>query len=141
MNRAKTFQNFEVENTFNSYPLNFRKKLLFLRQLIFDTAQKINCVGSLEETLKWGEPSYLTSQTKCGTTIRLAWKKSRPNQYAIYFNCKTTLIDTFKEIYGDLFRYVDNRSIIFYEDDPIPLKQLSDCIAMALTYHLGKKFR
>ena len=38
----------------------------------------------LEETLKWGEPSYLV---KKGSTIRMDWKSKAPNQYAMYFKC------------------------------------------------------
>ncbi len=34
-----------------------------------------------------------------------------------------------------------NRSIIFNEDDEIPLKELKECIALALTYHLNKKLK
>ena len=37
---------------------------MFLRQLIFETAAATEVVGELEETLKWGEPSYLTPKTK-----------------------------------------------------------------------------
>ena len=39
----------------------------------------------------------------------------------MYFNCKTTLVDDFKEIYSDTFRFGGNRSLIFYEDDIIPV--------------------
>ena len=115
--------------------------MLFLRQLIFNVASCTSGVGQLEETLKWGEPSYVTSQTKSGSTVRIDWKKSIPNQYAMYFNCKTTLVETFREIYGDLFTYDGNRSLIFQIDDEIPVDELSDCIAIALTYHLAKKRR
>ena len=135
------FQNELVKERFNFYPKNIRKKLLFLRQLIFETASSTKGVGQLEETLKWGEPSYVTSQTNSGSTIRIDWKKSSPNQYAMYFNCKSTLVDTFKEIHGDLFKYGGNRSIIFDENDTIPVDALADCIAIALTYHLNKNRR
>lgn len=133
------FQNPEVADRFDSYPTKFRNKLMFLRQLIFATAANTKAVGELEETLKWGEPSYVTSQTKSGSTVRIDWKKSQPHQYAVYFNCKTTLVDTFKEIYGNTFKYGGNRCIIFTEDEDIPVKELSHCIALALTYRLDKK--
>lgn len=141
INKQNQFKNSDVENKFDSYPKKFRKKLMFLRQLIFETAANTDGAGELEETLKWGEPSYVTSQTKSGSTVRIDWKKSYPHQYAMYFNCKTTLVDTFKEIYGNLFTYGGNRSIIFQENDEIPVDELSDCIAMAFTYNLHKKRR
>ena len=130
--------NIVLAKIFDSYPAKFKTKLLFLRKLIIDVAANTEKVGEIEETLKWGEPSYVTSQTKSGSTIRIAWNKSAPNEYAVYFNCRTNLVSTFKETYGDLFKYGGNRSIIFYEKDEISVKELSNCIAMALTYHLNK---
>ncbi len=47
-----------VADVFNNYPPEMRKKLLFLRALIFETAAELD-VGEIEETLKWGEPSYI----------------------------------------------------------------------------------
>ena len=124
-------ENPKVATVFNRYPENIRTKLLFLRQLVFDTAAETEEKLSLEETLKWGEPSYLT---KGGSTIRMAWKKSKPAQYALYFNCKTKLVDTFKERYGDIFKYEGNRAIIFNENDKIPINELKQCILLSLTY-------
>lgn len=130
--------NTDIEKVFNCYPTQFKEKLLLLRQLIIDIAANTEGVDELEETLKWGEPSYVTSQTKSGSTIRIDWKKSQPLQYEIYFNCKTTLIQNFKEIYGDMFKYGGNRSIIFYENDEIPINEISMCITLALTYNKKK---
>jgi hypothetical protein len=33
-------------------------------------------VGALHETLKWGQPAYLTPETRSGTTLRLGVPKS-----------------------------------------------------------------
>lgn len=129
------FKNPLVAEKFDAYPPKFKKKLLFLRQLIFDTAAKTPGVGKLEETLKWGEPSYLASRSKSGTTVRIDWKPSKPTQYAIYFSCKTTLVENFKNLYGDVFKFEGNRSIFFTEEDNLPVEKLSHCIEMALTYH------
>ncbi|ABS78541.2 hypothetical protein CbuD7D7780_11725 (plasmid) [Coxiella burnetii] len=141
MVKHRKFQCRKVQEKFENYPQSIKPRLLFLREFIFKVASQTAGVGDIEETLKWGEPSYVTSQTKSGSTIRIDWKKSTPNQYYIYFNCKTTLVDTFKEIYDDLFTYGGNRSLIFQKDDKLPVDELSDCIAMALTYHLTKKRR
>lgn len=138
---SKRIKNPDVAAVFKSYPKNMREKLMYLRQLIFDTAAETEGVGELEETLKWGEPSYLTPKTKSGSTVRIDWKKSKEGQYAIYFKCTTNLVTTFKERYPTEFKYGGNRSIIFDEDDEIPIKELKDCIALALTYHLNKKLK
>ena len=89
--------NTEVEAVFNSYPKRIKTKLLFLRQLIFDTAASIEGIGEIEETLKWGEPSYLTPISKSGSTIRIAWKESQKDQYSIFFKCTANLIPAFEE--------------------------------------------
>ena len=94
---------------------------MFLRQLILEAAAETEGVGQLEETLKWGEPSYLA---KGGSTIRIEWKESRPYQYAMYFRCKTKLVDTFKELYRDKFKFEGNGAIVFNEDDEIPIEEL-----------------
>ena len=54
-------------------------RLMTLRALIFDVAAKTDGVGALDETLKWGEPAYLT-RSKSGSTIRLGWKASAPDE-------------------------------------------------------------
>lgn len=64
------FQNPVVAAVFAGYPERFETKLLFLRYLIFDMAAKIKRLGRLEEILKWGEPSYLTIESKTGSTVR-----------------------------------------------------------------------
>jgi 8-oxo-dGTP pyrophosphatase MutT (NUDIX family) len=127
-----------VKAVFDSYPEHIRKQLLSIRALIFEVAQKVDGVGSIAETLKWGKPSYMTTETKSGSTIRMGWKQARPHQYEVYFNCKTTLVSTFKTTFGDLFQYGGNRSIILKEEEVIPFDELSRCITMALTYHLNK---
>jgi len=93
-----TIENKEVGKVFDNYPKEIRKKLMLLRKLVIDTASETEGVNSIEETLKWGEPSYLT---KGGSTIRMDWKELKPDQYAMYFNCKTKLVDTFKERYKE----------------------------------------
>ena len=122
----------EVKATFNNYPKDIRKKLLFLRKLILDTASETKGVGAVQETLKWGEPSYLV---KNGSTIRLGCKKSNTDQYAIFFHCKTKLVDTFRRLYGDKFKFEGNRAILFNRNDQVAEEELKHCISLSLTYH------
>ena len=131
--------NEEVAAIFNLYPQRIKSKLLFLRQLIYETAASIEAVGEIEETLKWGEPSYLTPKSKSGSTIRIAWKESHNDQYSIFFKCTANLVPAFKEKFPQKFSFGGNRSIDFKLDDDIPVNELKQCIALALTYHLNKK--
>jgi hypothetical protein len=126
-----------VQAVFDSYPPALHKKLLALRQLILDTAATTDGVGALEETLKWGEPAYVTTQSKSGSTVRIDRKKNQ-DRYAIYFNCNTTLVDTFRSMFPDSFHFEGNRALVFDVGDAVPKKELSFCIAMALTYHQTK---
>jgi len=139
MTKQKDIENPEVAAVFETYPKEIRSKLMFLRQLIFDIASRTNGVGELEETLKWGQPSYLTTQTKSGSLVRIDQMKSQEGKYAMYFHCQTTLVDTFKEMYRGQFEFGGNRSIIFRVKDKVPVKELSHCVSMALTYHLNKR--
>ena len=134
----KMIKNPEVAAVFKAYPQNIRTKLMFLRQLILETATSTEGVGEIEETLKWGEPSYLTPKTKSGSTIRIDWKKSQKEHYAMYFKCTANLVAAFRERYPKEFKFGGNRSIVFNIDDEIPVGELKSCIALALTYHLNK---
>ncbi len=131
--------NKDVAAVFDSYPQNVKTKLLFLRQLIFDTAASVEGIGEIEETLKWGEPSYLTPESKSGSTIRVAWKESQKDQYSIFFKCTANLVPAFKDRYPKKFKYGGDRSIDFKLGDKVPQKELKQCIALALTYHRNKK--
>ncbi|MFD0674716.1 DUF1801 domain-containing protein [Cohnella sp. GCM10027633] len=125
----------KVAAVFQRSPAPIRNKLLFLRRLILDTASEMGCMPPPEETLKWGEPSYVSAR---GSTIRIAWKQSNPSQFAMYFNCKTKLVETFKERYGDTFSYEGNRAIVFAENEDIPVDELRQCISSSLAYHSRK---
>jgi hypothetical protein len=128
----------DVKAVFDAYPVALRKKLLFLRGLILDTAKATKGVGKLEETLKWGQPSYLTAQSRSGSTIRIDRVKSQPEHYAMYFHCQTNLVETFRELYPGVMRYAGNRCILFSPDDNFSEAELRHCIALALTYHARK---
>jgi len=132
------FDDSRVEAVFNTYSDDLRVKLLDLRRLIFDTAATTPGVGVIEETLKWGQPSYLTNHPKSGSTIRIDKVKSAPDHYAMYFHCQTRLVETFRQIYPEDLKYEGNRAIVFAVTKKIPEDILRHCIALALTYHLHK---
>ena len=131
-------RNEAVDSVFASYPSPVKSRLLALRRMIFDTADATSGVGALEETLKWGQPSYLTTKSKSGSTIRIDQVKTEAGCYAVYFHCQTDLVETFRELYPEL-RYVGNRSILLDAGDKVPEKALRHCIALALTYHARKR--
>jgi hypothetical protein len=123
---------------FVAYPAPVRTKLLALKRLIFATAKTTKGVGALEETLKWGQPSYLTPETGSGSTIRIDQVKPAADQVAIYFHCQTNLVETFRELYPEL-SYSGNRAILLDVAGKLPETALRHCVALALTYHLNRK--
>src|ERR1700739_1127113 len=116
-----------VAAVFDAYPKPLKAKLLTLRHLIFDTAKTTKGVGALQETLKWGQPSYLTPETKSGSTIRIDQVKSAANQYAVYFHCQTDLVETFRELYPSELSYGGNRSILLNAQDEISQTVVRTC--------------
>jgi len=125
----------DVAAAFSAFPAGVRARLLEGRDLIFETAAAIENVGPLKETLKWGEPAYLTEATGSGSTIRLGWFRSSERACAVLFNCRTTLIDDFRSQFPDVFAYEKNRAILLDANKPLPEAPLSTCLGMALTYH------
>lgn len=125
-----------VEVVFNNYPPTIREKMTYLRSLVHSVADQMDEVESLEETLKWGEPSFVT---KHGSTLRMDWKEKTPDQYAMYFQCSSRLVDTFRLIHGDTFKYEGNRALVFPINQSIPESALRECIKATLRYHKVKK--
>ncbi len=126
---------------FSAYPKPVREKLLALRQMIIGVAKKTPGVGKLEEAFRWGQPSYLTTETGSGSTIRIDHIRNEPGKYAMYFICTSGLIEDFKELYKGEMNFVGNRSIVFDVEDRLPEAALRHCISLALTFHLRKKQR
>lgn len=99
----RPFQNPAVAAKFEGYPPGARRKLLALRELVFRTAAATPGVGAIEETLKWGEPAYVTPN-KAGSTVRIDWKAKDHEHYAMYFHCQTGLVETFRSLFPRDFK-------------------------------------
>ena len=123
----------EVQAVFDGMASPARAQLLDARRMIFEIAGAEN-VGPLTETLKWGEPAYLTEASKAGSTVRLGLDKGQP---AVFFNCNTTLVAGFRETFGDALTYQGNRAVLLTPDTPPDA--LAICLSRALTYHRRKK--
>lgn len=123
-----------VKEKFDSYPKNIRLKLTAIRKLVYKIAKEEK-ITDLEETLKWGQISYLC---KTGSTIRMDWLSKEPDKYALYFNCKSKLIETCKELYPNLGEYSGNRQLTFELGKAVPEAELRHCLILALTYHKVK---
>lgn len=130
------FKNEGVKNKFESYPSEIKEKMLYLRSLLFSAYsqdnEKNNVENNIEECLKWGEPSYIC---RYGSTIRIDWKSKKPEFLNTYFNCKTKLIETFREVYSENLIFEGNRAILIPVDKNLPEAVLTHCFSMAIRYH------
>lgn len=125
-----------TQSVLDDLPKNLAARLLDLRALILKTASENPAIGPLEETLKWGEPAFLTSATKSGTTIRINRHKKSDDQYAFYVHCQTDLLERYRQLYDGTLAFEGNRAVILNVSEEIPVAAVRHCIAMALTYHL-----
>ena len=133
-NVASPFRDSKVESIFACYPEKVRAGFLELRELIFETAKTTPGVGMIVETLKWGQPAYLTPESKSGSTIRLGLSKH--GGFALYTHCQTTIMSDFQSIFPGDFTYERNRTVHFEDGRNLPLEQIKLLIVSALTYHL-----
>lgn len=138
MKRKRAFADPDVKAAFAAQPAELGSALLDLRELIFDIAARTEGVGALQETLKWRQASYLTPETGSGSTIRIDSIAKRPGHYALYFHCRSGLVDRFRELYPDSFEFEGKRALVFAASGKLPEKKLRHCIALALTHHLRK---
>lgn len=125
----------DVLAAFDAIPPANRDTLLTVRELILEVAQQNPRIGQLEEALRWGEPAYITTRNKTGSTIRLGIEK-RTGSPALFFNCKTPLVEEFRQTYGTAMNYSKNRAILLDTDVDQLSDMLTSCIAASLTYHL-----
>lgn len=132
---SSAFSNPEVQAVFLGFDRSVRPGLLLLREVIFEEAASLPEVGSIEECLKWGQPSYLTPVSGSGTTIRLGVPKE--GGFALYVHCQTTLISDFLALFPDEFTVEKKRAIRFQKAPSTrELEMIRVLIRAALTYHL-----
>lgn len=132
MNQLQIESNPAVKEVFQSFPKEAREKVLYFRKLIIEVAEQLEDVDLLEETLKWGQPSYIS---KKGSTIRIDWKRKQQDEYAIFFQCTSNLVPTFRTVFKNEFKFEGNREITFHLEDALPEEELKKIFATALRYH------
>ncbi|EGQ9765821.1 DUF1801 domain-containing protein [Vibrio alginolyticus] len=123
-----------VKARFDEYPENVRLRLEELRNLVFQIASELE-LGEIDESLKWGEPSY---SVKTGSPLRMDWKLKSPNNYYLFFNCQTKLVDTFRELYGAELEFQGNRAIVLSLSKQLPETAIKSCLELALSYQQRK---
>ncbi len=123
-----------VAAAFNAVAGDTRDGMLGLRGLIIETADTLPRIGPLEETLRWGQPAYLTPHKKSATTIRLGVPKN--GKFALFVHCQTRLVSDFTDMFPGQDRIEGTRAILFDTPDQIDPVRHGWLIRRALTYHL-----
>lgn len=121
-----------VDSVFARYPKHVLPIMQRLRSLVHEVAVDLEHVDKVDETLKWGEPSFLTNH---GSTLRMDWKQKTPDQVALYVSCSSQLVPTFRDVFGDQLSYEGNRAIVLSLDQELPEQLIRRCIGTALQYH------
>lgn len=106
-----------------------RKGLMALRSLIFETAASLPEVDSVEEALRWGQPSYISRK---GTPLRLGVPKSA--RFGLFVHCQSRVIPNYLERYPAWDRVEGTRAVLFDRPDQIEPFRHGWLIRHALTY-------
>ncbi|EMY62785.1 hypothetical protein [Leptospira terpstrae] len=110
-------------------------KVMEIRGWIYELAQSDERIGEIEECLKWGQPSFLTPKTKSGSTIRIG--KVDDLEFALYFNCKTTIAEEIAHEYPE-WNCDGKRALYFKVNQKLSKTKLIACLQKALLYHKRK---
>ena len=131
---TKTDMPQDIAAALAGFRADLRKPLLAVRQLIFDLSREIEPKVRIEESLKWGQPSYVPVP-KTGTPIRLGTTKD--DRAAIFVHCQTTLISGLAadNPHGLITR--DNRTVVL-PPDPAANVGLRGFVRSALQYHMDQ---
>ncbi|UYV37038.1 DUF1801 domain-containing protein [Rhodobacteraceae bacterium D3-12] len=124
----------DVEAAFDAMPEAARQGCLALRALVLGVARDTPEAGRVSEELRWGQPAYLTPETKSGTTIRLGAPKS--GGFALFVHCQTSLIEDFRPIAPEGTRFDGKRAVLFDKPEEVQPDALGLLVRAALTYHL-----
>lgn len=128
-----TFKDEAVARVYAGYEPEVKRVLLQLRALIYEAAVQVAPGETVLESLKWNQPSYTI---KGATPIRIAGFGD--THIGLFFNCQTTLIESFRDQFGDQLTFSKNRAILLDPAQPLPKEELLYCIQRALTYHRKK---
>lgn len=127
----------EILAAFEQVEPNARAVLLDIRALILETTNNSAEIGAIDETLKWGQPSYLPKKARIGSTLRL-WVDKDDGHPTLFVNCQTDLLDQIREIYPSQFRYGGARAVSLCGTLADVRAPVSHIILLVLTYHIRK---
>ena len=106
---------------------------------LFHTIAQENNLGALGESLKWGQPAWRPVKPRTGSTLRMDWSPSSPDQLALFVDCKTDLAERMRDLYPDLPANDGRRRLAVSLSGKLPEQALAHLAQMTFTYHLNKR--
>ena len=128
----------DILNQIDRWPETAQQHLLALRALFHEVAQDAG-IGPLDESLKWGQPSWRPRKARMGTTLRLNWSPDAPAHLAAYVDCKTDLASQMSTRFPGQFHYAGRRAMSFALAQPMPEAALRQLALLTFTYHRAKR--
>ena len=122
----------------NHWPDAAKARLWECRALFHQIADQAD-VGRLDETLKWGQPSWRPVKTRTGSTLRAGWHIDHPDVLSLFVDCKTDLAVRMRDNYPQLPMNDGRRQIGLRLDAPLPRQAILHLAEMTFTYHRAKR--
>ncbi|MGG7567648.1 DUF1801 domain-containing protein [Rhodovulum sp. DZ06] len=135
---APPFASPAVAAAFDAFPAPQRALLPALRAEVFAGAAADPRIGPLEETLKWGQPSW-RPRSGAGTALRVGLPKTSPlgpAACALYVHCQTSVIEDVRPLLPPGLHIEGTRAVHLCAAAPPPPGALRPLILRALTYKL-----
>ncbi len=124
--------NADVAAFFDALDPPLRRQLLGVRGAILAAAAGLPNPVAVDETLKWGEPSYRLTGKGRGTAVRI--NHSASGEIVLLFHCKTALVARIRERFGATLAYDSNRAVILRGDQGSDATLIGDLATHSFTY-------
>lgn len=108
------------------------------RTLFHRIAQERN-LGTLEESLKWGQPAWRPARPRTGSTLRMDWHTETPERLDLFVDCKTDLAARMADLYPDLPFNDGRRHLAIDLVWPLPEQALAHLAELTFTYHIARR--
>ncbi len=125
----------DVRAAFDACDGPVRAGMMVLRGMILARAADLPVIGRVVEGVRWGQPAYLTPDTRAGCSLRIGPVAGAG--FGLFVHCQTGLIDAFLDGPGAGVRRQGNRAVVFGVGEEVP-QVVGVLIGWALTYHLGR---
>ena len=112
-----------------------QQRLWACRAIFHDVAGAAG-IGDLDESLKWGQPSWRPIKPRTGSTLRVSWDSGDPDHLPLFVDCKTDLASRMQSLYPDLPQNDGRRRLAVDLTQPLPEQAIAHLAQMTFCYHL-----